>query len=518
MKVPEYKDNPATNVAKSNMQFRERVFYHLKLSQSILDNTKDLRIAYHHFNPVILEQLYAIDSNRQFQKTISLNMGKQIGLTAIEKSKHITDTYIFPPNQTWIEIEEYITVTYSSNSLKKLQSMVEETTNPSNFNLSTPNICNTKQRLEFETLQSSLDSKVEEYEVKMRTECARELQMEKDLTSFIHSFSTPQQHEWYIKSSSTLSTQKVKIEELMQRVYELENVMKGMKIKYEQQLAIQMAKGHRYRYTNDQWHEQNTWFAKFWLGFESWHEFKTFHGCIWPEVDMNVNQMYVEGDDNISEFEKSIIAKMRMRKKGVELEVLSTLWDRHISSISRYCSQWIYKWGFVGQDLSILDLTEELIDEMLPEEFKTNEYKDVVALVDGKEMKLKRKLQIRVLQGKQRDKDSLDSCSLPTRLSKLPGNRTVLADRGFAYDAIRYPNANRHRTPHFITGRKQFSQKELTTDMITCRLRYSSETNFSRITEENILMDVIGYNSFIHATYALHWAHASANLCKEFTH
>ena len=48
-----------------------------------------------------------------------------------------------------------------------------------------------------------------------------------------------------------------------------------------------------------------------------------------------------------------------------------------------------------------------------------------------------------------------------TKLAKIPSGSTVLADRGFYFDAPSYPNVNAQVTPHFLTGRDQFESSEI---------------------------------------------------------
>jgi hypothetical protein len=64
----------------------------------------------------------------------------------------------------------------------------------------------------------------------------------------------------------------------------------------------------------------------------------------------------------------------------------------------------------------------------------------------------------------------------------IPVGYLALADRGFAKDAAYYPNLNVHITPHFISGRAQFSSGEISEDRVCCELRYSSEVAFTRVT------------------------------------
>ena len=76
------------------------------------------------------------------------------------------------------------------------------------------------------------------------------------------------------------------------------------------------------------------------------------------------------------------------------------------------------------------------------------------------------------------------------RLAKFPPGWIILADRGFAYDALKYPNFNAHSTPAFLSARDQFTQEELEADVVLCTLRYSIETNFARLTRFSTLADV----------------------------
>lgn len=108
-------------------------------------------------------------------------------------------------------------------------------------------------------------------------------------------------------------------------------------------------------------------------------------------------------------------------------------------------------------------------------------------------------LQIKVLKYGYKDEysniiEGRDVRQFYTRLDKFPGEFKILGDRGFYNDCIRYPNLNQQIVPHLLEGRDQFSNKELIEDMKLCRLRYSSETNFSRITDSNVLCDTIPKN------------------------
>lgn len=105
---------------------------------------------------------------------------------------------------------------------------------------------------------------------------------------------------------------------------------------------------------------------------------------------------------------------------------------------------------------------------------------------------------------------------IKTKLAKLIIDRTVLADRGFYFDAPSYPNVNAQVTPHFLSGRNQFESSEIDCDLVTCRLRWSSEAVFSRVTDHNALTDVIPFNYFPILSAMIEWEHAHANMMHPF--
>lgn len=82
---------------------------------------------------------------------------------------------------------------------------------------------------------------------------------------------------------------------------------------------------------------------------------------------------------------------------------------------------------------------------------------------------------------------------LGRRLSKFPPGWVVLADRGFAYDALRHPNLNPHITPAFVGGRDKITLEGLMSDKTTCKLRYTVEVRFANTTHTTSLQDVIPF-------------------------
>ena len=98
------------------------------------------------------------------------------------------------------------------------------------------------------------------------------------------------------------------------------------------------------------------------------------------------------------------------------------------------------------------------------------------------------------------------------RLKKCPAGWVMLSDRGFAGTARYYPNFNAQLTPKFLSGRLQFSTSEVSDDWRICKLRYTCEVAFSRVTNEAGLKDVITAPFFKLLNAMNNWGHANVNL------
>jgi len=88
----------------------------------------------------------------------------------------------------------------------------------------------------------------------------------------------------------------------------------------------------------------------------------------------------------------------------------------------------------------------------------------------------------------------------------------MLSDRGFAGTARYYPNVNAQLTPSFLKGRLQFTSDEVSADWRICKLRYTCEVAFSRVTSESGLKDVIPWSFMPIIEDMNDWAHANVNL------
>ncbi|EJK57584.1 hypothetical protein THAOC_22356 [Thalassiosira oceanica] len=100
------------------------------------------------------------------------------------------------------------------------------------------------------------------------------------------------------------------------------------------------------------------------------------------------------------------------------------------------------------------------------------------------------------------------------RLKKCPVGYSMLSDRGFADTARFYPNMNKQLTPKFLRGRKQFTAEEVSADRTICKLRYTCEVAFSRVTQTKGLRDVISHDFFVTLDAMNHWGHATVNIMK----
>ena len=99
-----------------------------------------------------------------------------------------------------------------------------------------------------------------------------------------------------------------------------------------------------------------------------------------------------------------------------------------------------------------------------------------------------------------------------TGTSKIPAGWYILSDRGFADDTAKYRNLNPILCPTFLDGRLQFTYDDLKKDIPLCKLRYSSECIFSRVTDIAICSGTIPVVNFEIFNDAVAWAHGRSNL------
>ena len=71
---------------------------------------------------------------------------------------------------------------------------------------------------------------------------------------------------------------------------------------------------------------------------------------------------------------------------------------------------------------------------------------------------------------------------------------------------------NHQKTPRFLSGRDKFSEAEVSADRRICKLRYTCEVAFSRVTKTRGLRDVISNDYFAILDDMNDWGHATVNL------
>jgi hypothetical protein len=95
---------------------------------------------------------------------------------------------------------------------------------------------------------------------------------------------------------------------------------------------------------------------------------------------------------------------------------------------------------------------------------------------------------------------------------KIPPGWCILADRGFRRDASKFPNMNPVVYPTLVSSRSQFEVEEVIEDIDLCKLRYTSEVLFSRVTDCKLLEGIIPVHNLPYITHHLNYAYGRAKL------
>jgi hypothetical protein len=104
--------------------------------------------------------------------------------------------------------------------------------------------------------------------------------------------------------------------------------------------------------------------------------------ALFPDIDVN---KVGKDNDPVTQFEQLVITKMRFRR-CLELTFLGFVWERNRTRIGSYVSVWAPRLAAAGLDLSILDVTKELLDDCLSQEYIDSNIRHVGALIDGKDI------------------------------------------------------------------------------------------------------------------------------------
>ena len=247
-------------------------------------------------------------------------------------------------------------------------------------------------------------------------------------------------------------------------------------------------------------------------------------------------------DEHVSKFETYLMGYMRIHL-GMTVTQISYIWDRDGRHTGRRIKDAVKDIGGAGKDLSILDITPKFLEETCPQQYKDEGLEKCCGVPDGKDFMIytsrKNTLFTRASYSDKMHASAVRCISWSTpmglsyehtdlflgrvsekklvqlwgpRLKKCPQGWHMLSDRGFFDTARFYPNMNHQKTPKFLSGRDQFTEDEVSADRRICKLRYTCEVAFSRVTKTRGLRDVISNDFFPILDAMNHWGHATVNL------
>ncbi|KAL7491292.1 hypothetical protein ACHAWT_001053 [Skeletonema menzelii] len=293
---------------------------------------------------------------------------------------------------------------------------------------------------------------------------------------------------------------------------------------------------------NPEWHEKNPKAANSLFGFTDYFE----TGCwihalfgLLPPLEAP------KPGDAMTEFEWMVAAKLRMNCGFSYTHIALIFGLKSIGHVSSKVQEAVKQWGEAGKSLSILDISEKFLEETCPQAYKDEGLTNICGIPDGKDFKIntprKNSLLSRACYSDKVHASAVRCISWCTpmglsyehtdlflarvsetalvelwgpRLRKCPKGWDMLSDRGFWNTARFYPNMNRQLTPKFLSGRKQFTAEEVSADRTICKLRYTCEVAFSRVTDTRGLQDVISQDFFVMLDAMNHWGHANVNIKK----
>ena len=104
--------------------------------------------------------------------------------------------------------------------------------------------------------------------------------------------------------------------------------------------------------------------------------------------------------------------------------------------------------------------------------------------------------------------EEFNKLQIPANLSNIPCGKCVLADRGFYYDTMRYPNFNPHLTPQMRNANGQaFTRMQRMSDIVLCSLRYTIEQTNSFLTNTAYLQDTVPFQNLRHIEKCFDYVH-----------
>ncbi len=294
-------------------------------------------------------------------------------------------------------------------------------------------------------------------------------------------------------------------------------------------------------FVSKEWHRHNPNAARHFFGFQTFKELVYYLHALFDVLPPSRPQEITK-DTPIQPFEKYLMGFMRIHT-GMTVESIATIWGRKDGTTSEIVTAAVKSIGNAGKDLSILDITEEYLLKTVPQQYVDEGLERCCAVPDGKDFKIyttrKNTMFTRASYSDKVHASAVRCISWSTphglsfehtdlflgrvsekklvelwgpRLKKCPRGWYMLSDRGFFDTARFYPNMNHQKTPKFLSGRDQFTTDEISADRKICKLRYTCEVAFSRVTKTKGLRDVISNDFFSILDAMNHWAYATVNL------
>lgn len=287
------------------------------------------------------------------------------------------------------------------------------------------------------------------------------------------------------------------------------------------------------------WHKNHPDAANHLFGFKSWKELVYYFHALFHVLPP---KKYVPKAESVSRFEQYLMSYMRIHTR-MSIFQIALIWGRDRHHTGRLINNAVKTIGNAGKDLSILDITPEFLEATCPQQYKDEGLERCCAVPDGKDFMIyttrKNTLFTRASYSDKVHHSAVRCISWSTpmglsfehtnlflgrvsekklvelwgpRLAKCPRGWYMLSDRGFFDTARFYPNMNHQKTPKFLSGRDQFTEDEVSADRRICKLRYTCEVAFSRVTNTKGLRDVISNDFFPMLDAMNDWAHATVNL------
>ena len=347
----------------------------LQGNSELLKGVKQPVLAKHHFHPDLLLKNDEHIHGSYFITKVDFELGKAIGLRDVDKVAGLNSFYAVP-NYSIKNVIDYI-------SIKETESVVTG----SDIVLTSRMSSASKQAMRI--IQAAID----ENEAVVRQK-KRDLDERVENDTIARASLTVNQERFVKRLFTDIEMKEKENERLEVLLSEAEAKLSESNMKLRQEMdryddVIEKQRElnssrsglERGLILNSVWHGNNPTACSHLFGFHSFHEYKIYCQCLFKGLTLEYG---TNKADNITDWEKLTMAKLRMRR-GVSLLLLSLIFGRNRTSIGVYVTYGAARWGEAGENLSILDLTKEYLDHERPQIFTDANHTAVGALVGGKD-------------------------------------------------------------------------------------------------------------------------------------